>query len=83
MKALLPLAALAAPLLLPLAAGAFDVRYEARILPDTGMARVSIAVEQGSAEVRQLSFVFDSARLFDETANGELRREGQIGRAHV
>lgn len=71
--ALAVLAALASP------ARAFDVRYEARIFPDTGMARLSIAIEQPRSEVTQISFVFDPERLFDETGPGELRREGPEG----
>jgi hypothetical protein len=79
LRSALPLLALAVLTGLPGAGRAFDVRYEARIFPDTGMARLSIAIDQPRAEVTQISFGFDPERLFDETGPGELRREGPEG----
>ena len=63
----------------PLAAAAYDVRYEARILPDRGIARLSIEISQNAGVVRSLAFDAEPGRLFDETADGELVLEDEDG----
>lgn len=65
-------------LLAPWAGAAYDIRYEAQILPDRGTARLSIAVTQTDGVLRELSFDVQPERLFDETADGELTREEPV-----
>jgi len=66
-------------LALPFASHAYDVRYEARILPDRGTAQVSIQISQNAGVVRSLAFAADEERLFDTRADGELEREEEEG----
>lgn len=83
MKRVLAAVAVALLTLGAAAAGAYDVVYRAEILPDQGIAKVSVAVAQRGGQLREVSFGFDPERLFGERAGGELSRSSEDGRSRL
>ncbi|MCR9094810.1 MAG: hypothetical protein NXI30_11385 [bacterium] len=50
----------------------YDVEYAAKILPDTGIARVTITVAQRDAQLIEVSSALEGDHWFDFAADGEL-----------